>query len=138
MRVRSERAQALLELALFAPVVILLTLGTVACVQLAGARAGLDAATQAAGDAAARSPDQSTAVASALEHFTDVAAGYPLRSATLTVSMSGFRRGDHITAASSALIDLGWAPFLLLPTPVMLRSQVVVRLEPWRTHRPSA
>jgi len=47
MRLKRARAQALLELALCAPIAILLALGTVAAVQIAGARAGLDAATQA-------------------------------------------------------------------------------------------
>lgn len=137
-KVRSARAQALLELALCAPLVILLALGTVAAVQVAGARAGLEAATQAAANAAARAPDPATAVAVAQQRFSSLVADYPLRSATLRVSVGDFDRGGHVTASSSARVDLGWAALLLLPSQVTLRSQVVRLLELWRTHEPSS
>jgi Flp pilus assembly protein TadG len=137
-QLRSGRAQALLELALCAPVVMLLALGTVAAVQVAGASAGLEAATQAAADAAARAPDEATAVTLAQERFSSVVAGYPMRSATLSVSVGAFDRVGHVTASSSARVDLGWAAFLLLPAQVTLNSQAVVPLEPWRTHRVSS
>jgi Flp pilus assembly protein TadG len=135
VRLRSTRAQALLELGLCAPLVILLALGTAAAVQIAGARAGLDAATQEAANAAARAPDPSTAVAAARERFASIVADYPLRSATLSVSVGGFDRAGQVVASSSGLVDLGWAPILLLPSHVTLQSQVVLRLETWRTHR---
>ena len=135
MRRRSIRGQALLELGLCAPLVILLALGTVGAVQVAAARAGLDAATQEAAKAAARAPDPSTAVVAARERFASVVADYPLRSATLTVSVGSFDRAGQIVVASSGLIDIGWAPLLLLPSQVTLHSRVVLRLEPWRTHR---
>jgi Flp pilus assembly protein TadG len=138
MTANSNSAQAMLELALCAPIVIVLALGTVASVQVAGARAGLEAATQAAGAAAARAPDPATAVSSARERFSAAVSDYPLRSATLNISIGGFERGGQVTATSSALVDVGWGPFLLLPAQLTLRSQVVVRLEPWRTHRRSA
>lgn len=131
------RAQALLELALCAPLVVLLALGTVATVQVADARAGLEAATQAAASAAARAPDPATAVAAAQEGFSSVVVGYPLRSTELSVSVGSFERAGHVTASSSAVVDLGWAAFLLLPSHMTLRSQVVLPLELWRTHRTS-
>jgi Flp pilus assembly protein TadG len=137
MKLTSNSAQAVLELALCAPIVILLLLGTVASVQVAGARAGLEAATQAAGDAAARAPDPATALSSARGRFRAIVSDYPLRSSTLTVSIGGFARTGQVIATSSARVDLGWAPFLLLPTQLTVRSQVAVSLEPWRTHRPS-
>src|ERR1700675_2657008 len=120
----SQGAQALLELALCAPLVILLAVGTVASVQLAGARAGLEAATQAAATAAARAPDPATAMAAAQARFSSVVADYPMRSATLRVSVGDFDRAGHVTASSSALVDLGWAPLLLLPSQVTLQAQV--------------
>jgi Flp pilus assembly protein TadG len=137
MKFRAARAQALLELALCAPIVILLALGTVAAVQVAGARAGLDAATQAAADVAARSSDPSRALTAAQQRFASVVNGYPLRSTTLTITFGGFNRAGQVVAASSGFVDLGWAGFLLLPSHVMLQSQVALRLEPWRTHRQS-
>jgi Flp pilus assembly protein TadG len=135
MRLGSARAQALLELALCAPIVILLALGTAAAVQVADARAGLDAATQVAADVAARSADPSSALTAAQQRFASVVAEYPLRSATFSVSVDGFARGGQVVATSSGLVDLGWAEFLLLPSHMRLQSQVVLRLEPWRTHR---
>jgi Flp pilus assembly protein TadG len=135
---RAHRAQALLELALCAPIVMLLALGTVAAVQVAGAGAGLEAATPSAADAAARAPDPASAVAAAQARFSSLVAGYPLGSATLSVSVGSFDRAGHVTASSSARVDLGWAAFLMLPGQLTLRSQAVVPLEPWRTHRPSS
>lgn len=132
---RLARAQALLELALCAPVVILLALGTVSAVQVATARAGLDAATQAAANAAVRAPDAVGATAAARERFSSVIAGYPVRSTKLVVETGGFERTGAITVSSSADIDLAWAAFDLLPSHMTLQSQVVLRLEPWRTHK---
>jgi Flp pilus assembly protein TadG len=136
MRTGSRRAQALLELALCAPIVIVLAVGTASAVQLASAREGLEGATQAAANAAARAPDPATAVAAAQSTFASVIAGYPLGSASLALSMGDFKRTGHIGASASARVDLGWAAFALLPTSITLRSHVVVRLEPWRSHRP--
>jgi Flp pilus assembly protein TadG len=135
-RFRSARAQALVELALCAPIVILLALGTVGTVQVAGGRAGLEAATQAAANAAARAPDAATAVAAAQQRFSSLVADYPLRSAMLRISVGNFDRASQVTASSSARVDLAWAALVLLPSQVTLRSQVVLRLERWRTHRP--
>src|ERR1700694_839625 len=110
----TARAQALLELSLCAPVIVLLALGSAATVQVAGARAGLDAATQAAANAAVRAPDPAAAVAAAQRRFSTVVADYPVRSPTLSVSMGGFSRSGKITVSSSAQVDLRWAAFLLV------------------------
>lgn len=131
---KGGRGQALLELALCAPVAILLAIGTVAAVQVADARTGLDAATEAAANAAARAPDAATAAVAAHERFSSVIAGYPVHAASLTVSVGDFARAGPVTASSSAQIDLEWAAFVLLPSRVTLHSQVVLRLEPWRSH----
>ena len=130
---RVTRGQALLELALCAPVVLLLALGTIAGVQVASARAGLEAATQAAAQAAARAPNAQAATAAANNRFRGVVSGYPVRSATLTLSVGDFDRSGIVTASSSASIDLAWAAFLLLPGQITLQSQVRIPLEPWRS-----
>jgi len=131
---KCRRGQALLELALCAPVAILLAIGTVAAVQVADARAGLDAATQAAANAAVRAPDAPTAAAAAQGRFASLITAYPVRSVVLTLTVGDFRREGLVTASASAQVDLGWAAFVLLPSHVTLQSQVVLRLEPWRTH----
>ena len=138
MRINFGRAQALLELALCAPIVVVIALGTAAVVQLAGARAGLDAATQAAANAAARAPDRATAVATAQMTFAAVVSGYPLRSPSLALSVGEFERAGQVRASASARVDLGWAAFVIFPSSVTLRSEVVLSLEPWRTHRRTA
>ena len=85
--------------------------------------------------AAARAPDATSATGAAQARFASVASGYPLRGATLRVSVGDFTRAGQVRAASSAFVDVGWAAFLLLPSQAWLQSQVVLHLEPWRTHR---
>ena len=131
---KPARGQALIELALCAPVVVLLALGTVASIQVASARAGLDAATRAAAEVAARAPNPETAIAAGHDSFTNVVAGYPLRSATLELSVGDFTRSASVTASSSASIDIAWAAFLVLPGRLTLRSQIRLPLEAWRSH----
>jgi Flp pilus assembly protein TadG len=132
--VRAARGQALIELALCVPLVVLLALGTVASLQVASARSGLDAATQAAAEVAARAPNQQTAIAAANVRFHGVIAGYPVRSAELVLSVGDFDNRGSVTASSSASIDIAWAAFLLLPGRLTLRSEVRLPLESWRSH----
>ncbi len=130
-----NRGQSLLELALCAPVVMLLALGTVAAVQVVDARAGIEAATQAAAMEAAGAPDPATAERDAQARFAAVIAGYPFRSAVLHVTFGGFYRTDEVVATSSGLVDLTW-PLLDSPRVLTLESRVAVPLEAWRTHTP--
>jgi Flp pilus assembly protein TadG len=132
MRWRS--GQALLELALCAPVVLLLALAGAAVVQLQDATAGLDAATTAAAEMASRAPDPRTADTAAHARFADVVSAYPLRGSVLSISFGNFSRATHVTATSEAIVDVSWAG-LVLPGQLRIRSQAEVRLEPWRTHR---
>src|SRR6267154_2287776 len=118
---RTTRGQALIELALCAPLVILLALGTVVSIQVASARAGLDAATRAAAEVAARAPNAETAIATGHQRFTEVVTGYPIRSATLVLSVGDFSRTASVMASSSASIDIAWAAFLVLPARLTIR-----------------
>jgi Flp pilus assembly protein TadG len=131
---RNVRGQSMVELALCAPILMLLALGAAAAVQVAEARAGLDAATQAAAAAAARAPDAASAQSNAEQRFESMIAGYPLRSAVLHVTLGSFGRADQVAATASGSVDIAWAAFFL-PGRVALRSAVVVHLEPWRTRR---
>ena len=134
---RLDRGQALVELALCAPVVILIAVGVAAVVQVEDASAGLDAATHAAASVAARAPDSVTAESAAHARFASVVMAYPLNRATLYLSFGSFTRAADLTATAEALVDVGWAG-LVLPHRLELRAQAVVRLEPWRTHRTAA
>ena len=76
------------------------------------------------------------AMAAADARFRGVVAEYPLRSATLVVSVGDFDRGGSVLASSSASIDVAWAALLLVSSQVTLHSQVRLQLEPWRSHTP--
>ncbi len=130
---RKARGQALVELALCAPVLLLLAIGVAAVVQVQDAAAGLDAATHAAAGIAARASDPLTANLTARARFEAVVAGYPLRGAILHISVGTFSRSTDIVATSTAVVDIGWSG-LVVPHPVVLRSRAVMRLESWRTH----
>ncbi len=130
-----SRGQALVELALCAPVVILLTLGVAAGVQAIDARSGLDTATQAAAAAAARAPDQSMAETEAQARFASIVAAYPLRSAHLSLSLGNFNRSAEVLATSSGTVEVGWAA-LVIPKTLTLESRYTVPIETWRSHRP--
>ena len=131
---RRARGQALVELALCAPLLLLLAVGVAAVVQVEDAAAGLDAATHAAAGAAARAPDPGTADIIAHARFEAVVVSYPLRGATLGISFGTFKRSTEMVATSTALVDVGWSG-LVLPHWIVLRSRAVTRIEPWRTHR---
>jgi Flp pilus assembly protein TadG len=128
-----SRGQSLVELAVCAPVIVLLTLGAAAVVEILDARAGLEAATQAAAAEAARAPDPLSAQRAARDRFVAMVAAYPVHSARLQVRFGGFGRGDSVVASGSGFVDLSWAA-MVVPGSLMLNSQVVVPLEIWRTH----
>ena len=98
---------------------------------------GLDAATQAAASIAARASDPASAKAAAQMRFSSVIAGYPIRAATLAISIGDFNRASPVTATATGFVDLGWIMPLALPSRVPLAAKAVVRLEWWRTHRGS-
>jgi Flp pilus assembly protein TadG len=126
------RGQSLVELAVCAPVILLLTLGAVATVEIVDARAGLQAATQAAAAEAARAPDQAKAQAAAQARFSSMVAGYPLGSTNLQVMFGLFTRTDQVVAVSSGAVDVSWAE-LVLPGKLVLQARAVVPLETWRS-----
>jgi len=130
-----SRGQALVELAVCTPVVMLLALGAVAGVQVIDASAGLDAATKAAAAEAARAPDPASAETAARERFQSMVASYPLSSAQLSLSLGTFARGDAVLATASGTIDLAWAA-LVVPKRLTLESHCTIRIEPWRSRPP--
>lgn len=127
-----SRGQALVELALCAPVVMVLALGSVAVVQIQDAAAGLEAATEAAASAAVRAPDPIAAAAAAQQRFAAVATSYPLQAATIHISVGDFNRAGELVASSSAIVDIGWVA-MGLPSRISLRARATGKIEPWRT-----
>jgi hypothetical protein len=115
---------------------MLLTLGTVAAGQVIDARAGLDAATNAAAAAAARAPDPASAQSAACARFQSMIASYPLTSTRLSIASGEFGRGDQVIAIATGVVDLSWAS-LIFARHLTLSSRAAVQLEQWRTHRQS-
>ena len=131
---RDGRGQALLELALCAPVMLVLGLGAVAAVQIFDAESGLQAATDAAVAAAARQPDGPSAAVEAHQVFDSVVASYPLlQSAQLTAGIAAFRRGVSLVADSSAQVDIAGESIAFLPSRVTLRAHATAVVEPYRS-----
>jgi len=128
---KNQRGQGLVELALCAPLVIVLTLAAVAIVQIEVAATGLEAATQAAAAAAARAPDASTAITLAERRFAAVVKLYPLRSPAVSVRVGDFSRSGSVTVESTAFVDLAWAAGL--SGTARLQSKVELGLDRWRS-----
>ena len=128
---KAQSGQGLVELALCAPVVILLTLAAVAIVQIDDAASGLESATQAAASVAVRAHDATTAVAAAERRFTSVVKLYPLRSPAVVVTVGDFSRAGKVVVESTAFVDLAWAAGLTRGT--RLRSKVVLQVDRWRS-----
>ena len=130
---KRTRGQALVELALCMPFVLMLGVGTTAVVDVADAASGLRAATNEAVSAAARAPDAASARASAQSRFAAVIAGYPVRSPSLRLNDAGFGRGTMLRASSTGYVDLGWAAMGVVPPRIQLAAEASMRIEPWRT-----
>jgi Flp pilus assembly protein TadG len=127
--------QALVELALCLPVILVLGLGAVAAVQVVDSSSGLDAATRAAADAASRASDAGSAAAAAQLRFAAVIAAYPVRSAELRLDLGTFARGSTLTATATGWVDIGWESIAGIPPRVALQATSSRLVEPWRTHR---
>ncbi len=128
-----SRGQALVELAVCAPIALILGLGAAASVQVAEASAGLAAATQSAAAAAARAPDRTAAQTAARSRFAAIVAAYPLRQASLSLDDGGLVRGGTVIATSTAQVDAGWAALVFTPRTFTLHASATAEVEPWRS-----
>ncbi len=120
------RGQALVELALCVPVILVLALGAVTSVQVLEAESGLQAATSAALNAAVRAPDPGAAIAAARSSFATVIAGYPLSSPSISVAVGAFARGSLLTADATATVEAAGAH-------IALRVHAALQVERWRS-----
>lgn len=125
--------QAMVELAVCMPVVLVLGLGVTAVVEAVDAGAGLRAATESAVAAAARAPDGDAARSAAQARFAAVIAGYPVRGPSLVIAVGVFARGAPISATGTGFVDLGWVAMALVPKRLSLQVQATATVEAWRT-----
>ena len=128
-----SRGQALVELAVCAPIVALLGIGAAAAIQVAEAQAGLDAATRSAAAVAARAPDTTLAQSAARSRFASVVAAYPLRDGEMSIDPGGFSRGGRIDVTAIAHVDVGWAALVFPERTLQLRATATAQIDPWRS-----
>ena len=128
-----SRGQALVELAVCAPIVALLGVGAAAAIQLADAQTGLDAAARGAVAVAARAPDPAQAQSAARSRFTTVAAAYPLRDAEMSLASGSFSRGATVVVTGSARVDVGWAALVFPQRTLDLHTTATAEIDPWRS-----
>ena len=133
-----RHGQSLVELALCVPVVMLLALGGAAAVQIADAKAGLEAATQAAVAAAARAQDPASAAAAAQARFKSVVSAYPLSNASVIVNVGSFQRATQVSVVALGTVDVGWAMVLPYRSRLVLQAFAIARVESWRSRTASA
>ena len=106
--IRDERGSAAAELALGAPVLVLLLLFVVLCGRLATTQVQInDAAHQAVRAATlARTPAQAASAAREAGAAALAAAGVTCRQLTVSIDSSGFRPGSTVTVTISCTVDL--------------------------------
>jgi Flp pilus assembly protein TadG len=132
----TRRGQALVELAVSLPVLVLLAVGAAQFVRLALTRAGLDAATAAAAAAATRAPSATSAATAGSAAFRAVSAGYGLdRSTMVTLAVGDFPRGGVVTATAQGSADLGLSGIPALRFAWRLSSSASARVEDWRSRQ---
>ena len=128
-----RHGQSLVELAICLPVLVVLTLGGAAVARVADARSGLDAATQAALAAAARSRDEASARSAGAQEFALAIAGYPVTGSALTLTAPGFDRGTTWVGRSTAWVDISFVPIPGLPRAIRVEASGAATIETWRS-----
>jgi len=121
---RSQAGQAVVELALVAPLLLFLAFGVVAVGRVARATMAVSAVADEAARTAALAPTAGTAVAGGIERGQQVAKGYGLVASALqlTVDARAFGRGGQIRATARYIVEgqdlplLGWATIAVTRT----------------------
>ena len=113
-RRQGERGQALVELMLVVPVVLLLAVGTVGAGRVVQSKMGVVAVAREAARAAALADTAPEAVARGSERARDVAAGYRLDNGSLAVAVDpgDLGRGGRVRAEARYELTLDDLPLL--------------------------
>lgn len=111
---KHEGGQALVELALVLPILLLLAFGVVAVGRVTEAQMGVSAVAREAARAAALANDPGQAAADGMARGQQVATGYSLGdgSLQLTVNAGGFSRGGTVQASAHYTVSLADLPLL--------------------------
>ncbi len=124
-------AQATLEAALVLPLILVLVLGVFAVGVVGRTDAALLAVTEEAARAAATSATASEAAAHGIARGQQVADGYRLVGASISVDARDFRAGGQVRADATVMVSLiGISVFD--PTQITLHHQHVEPVDPYR------
>jgi len=113
-RWKNERGQALVEVALVIPILLLLAFGVVAVGRVTDAQMGVSAVAREAARAAALANNPGEAASRGVTQGQEVAAGYHLGdgSLQLAVNAGSFTRGGTVQASAHYTVSLGDLPLL--------------------------
>ena len=134
---RSQSAQALVEWAISAFVLMLFAFSFLAVDQIAGEYTVVRAAATQAAFAAARAPSERDAQDTARQAASEAVAGSQVRDLQLTLDTQGFQRGAVLTATATGCVGLDLFPFAsqLFGRCVQLRWSAHALIEPYRSRR---
>lgn len=138
---RDETGQALAEVAMAAPVLLLFVLGIVLFGRVLTARIALSAAAAEAArvDAAASAPDDGLARARQRAEEVIVGYGLSLSQFAITIDDGGFLRGGTVTVRTSytvPIVDLPLAGRVAAGPSVTVRATDRERIELYRARQP--
>ena len=135
MRGPNQRAQALVEWAASAFVLLLFGLGLLAVGQVVGEYMAIRAAATQAAFAAARAPSEASAQSAGAQAATEAIRGSQVQRFVLTIDTNGFQRGAILTATASGCVSLEEFPIAsqFLGQCVALKWQSSTLAEPYRS-----
>jgi hypothetical protein len=129
-----ERGQAILEVALVVPLLLLLAVGVVGAARVVQAQLGVAAVAREAARAAALADTASDARERGLERGRDVAAGYRLDAGALALAVDpgGLERGGRVRAEARYEVVLDDLPLLGWTRLTVARAHAE-RIDLWRS-----
>jgi hypothetical protein len=128
---RRGHAQALVEAALVLPLILMLVLGVFAVGIVGRTDAALLAVAEEAARAAATSTNASEAATHGIARGQEVADGYRLVGASISVDARDFRAGGRVHAAAAVTVSLIGIS-LFGPTQITLHQQHAEPVDPYR------
>ena len=136
MRVQS--GQALVEWALSAFVLLLLSLGILAVGQVVGEDMAIRSAASQAAFAAARAPNAQAAQTAGLAAGQEAVRGSQIEDFQLTIDTGSFQRGTVLTVTVRGYVSLAAFPIVrqVLGDRVLMTWQAHALIEPYRSRTP--
>ena len=137
MRGSAERGQALIELALVLPVLLVYALSILAVGQIVREYMAVRAASTQAAFAAARAPSLAQAQSVAPSAAAEAVAGSGVKDFRLSLDAGTFPRGGVVTTIATGYVDLGSFPLaeVYLGRRFRLQWQAHALIEPYRSRR---